>query len=252
MPAMAAPINFMIEKVVLGKWTEERLDRLIAEGSEIADMGERIEFLSRQLLGTPYREGTLIGDVREPEVFVVNLHEVDCFTFLDYIEAMRLARSFGTFRENLARVRYGDGVISYQARNHFFTDWRLHNGNFVEDVTEQVSPFWSRKVQKILNRKEDGTLFVKGIEPSARTLCYIPADTMDSETMDRLRTGDYAGIYTNAPGLDVTHVGIFIRKDGGLYLRHASSLKGSRQVIDQDFTHYIAAKPGIIVLRPKT
>ena len=251
MYAMAAPINFMIEKVVLGKWTEERLDRLIAEGSEIADTGERIEFLSRQFLGTPYREGTLIGDAREQEVFVVNLHEVDCFTFLDYIEAMRLARSFGTFRKNLARVRYRDGIVSYQTRNHFFTDWRQYNENFIDDVAGQVSPFWSRKVQKILNRKEDGTLFVKGIEPSARTLCYIPADTMDSKTLDTLRTGDYVGIYTDAPGLDVTHVGIFIRKDGRLYIRHASSLKQSRQVIDQDFGHYIAAKPGIMVFRPK-
>ena len=56
----------MNEKIVLGKWTEERLDRLIAEGSLITDTGERIEFLSRQFLGTAYREATLIGDARAP------------------------------------------------------------------------------------------------------------------------------------------------------------------------------------------
>lgn len=241
----------MNEKIVLGKWTEERLDRLIAEGSLITDTGERIEFLSRQFLGTPYREATLIGDARAPEVFVVDLHEVDCFTFLDYIEAMRLAGSFGAFRDNLAKIRYRDGMVSYQTRNHFFTDWCQSNKNLIEDVTEQVSPFWSRKVQKILNRKEDGTLFVKGIAPTTRTLCYIPADTINSETTNRLSAGDYVGVYTDAPGLDVTHVGIFIRKDNRLYLRHASSLKEFRQVIDQDFRHYISTKPGIIVLRPK-
>ncbi len=241
----------MNEKIVLGRWTEARLDRLIAEGSQITDTGERIEFLSRQLLGTPYREGMLIGDSQAPELFVVNLHEVDCFTFLDHIEAMRRSSSFGTFKENLAKVRYRDGVVSYQARNHFFTDWRQYNKGFIEDVTEQVSPIWSRKVQKMLNRREDGTLFVKGIAPVVRTLCYIPSDTMNSETTGRLRTGDYVGIYTDAPGLDVTHTGIFIQKDDAPYLRHASSLKESRQVIDQDFRRYIAAKPGIIVFRPK-
>jgi len=241
----------MNEKIVLGRWTEERLDRLIAEGSRIADTGERIEFLSRQLLGTPYREATLIGDAEMPEVFVVNLHEVDCFTFLDYIEAMRISGSFTGFRDNLRRIRYRNGTISYQTRNHFFTDWCKFNKDLVEDVTEQVSPFWSRKVQKILNRKEDGTLLVKGIAPAARTLCYIPTDTIDSETMNRLSTGDYLGVYTDAPGLDVTHVGILVRMDDGLYLRHASSLKEFRQVIDQDFRHYISTKPGIIVLRPK-
>ncbi|HOE16293.1 MAG TPA: DUF1460 domain-containing protein [Syntrophorhabdaceae bacterium] len=240
----------MNEKIVLGKWTEERLDRLIAEGSGIADAGERIEFLSRQFLGTPYREGTLIGDAREPEVFVVDLHEVDCFTLLDYIEAMRRSPSFGAFKENLVKVRYRDGAVSHHARNHFFTDWRRYNENFIEDVTGQFSPFWSRKVQKMLNRKEDGTLFVKGVAPALRTLSYIPADTINSETTDSLRTGDYIGIYTDAPGLDVTHVGIFIRKSGVLYLRHASSAKGVRQVTDQGFMRYIATKPGIIVLRP--
>jgi hypothetical protein len=241
----------MKEKIVLGKWTEEKLDRLIAEGSRIADTGERIEFLSRQFLGTPYREGTLIGDAETPEVLVINLHEVDCFTFLDHIEAMRRTASFRAFRDDLAKIRYRDGTVSYQTRNHFFTDWRQYNEGFIEDVTEQISPFWSRKVQKVLNRKEDGTLFVKGVTPVTRTLCYIPADTIDSEATDRLRTGDYVGIYTDAPGLDVTHVGIFIRKDDGPYLRHASSLKGSRKVIDQDLMRYIAAKPGIIVFRPK-
>jgi len=241
----------MNEKIVLGKWPGERFDRLIAEGSRIADAGGRIEFLSRQFLGTPYREATLIGDAEAPEIFVVNLHEVDCFTFLDYIEAMRLSGSFKEFRDNLRRIRYRNGTISYQTRNHFFTDWCEFNKDLIEDVAEQVSPFWSRKVQKILNRKEDGTLLVKGIAPAARTLCYIPADTIDSEAMDRLSTGDYVGIYTDAPGLDVTHVGIFVRKDDGLYLRHASSLKEFRKVIDQDFRHYIATKPGIIVLRPK-
>jgi hypothetical protein len=242
----------MDEKIILGKWTEGGLDRLIAEGAQIADTGERIEFLSRHFLGTPYREATLIGDAQAQEVLVVNLHEVDCFTFLDYIEAMRHAGSFEEFKENLAKIRYKDGVVSYRTRNHFFTDWCRYNENFIEDVTEQTSPFWSRKVQKILNRKEDGTLFVKGVAPVTRTLCYIPADTINSETTDRLRTGDYVGIYTDAPGLDVTHVGIFIRKDDTLYLRHASSLKESRQVINQDFRHYISTKPGIIVFRPKT
>lgn len=242
----------MNEKIILGKWTEGRLDRLIAEGSRITDTGGRIEFFSRHLLGTPYREGTLIGDTQAPEVLVVNLHEVDCFTFLDYIEAMRLSGSFMEFRDNLRKIRYRNGTISYQTRNHFFADWCEFNKDLLEDVAEQISPFWSRKVQKILNRKEDGTLLVKGIAPAARTLCYIPADTINGETTDRLRTGDYVGIYTDAPGLDVTHVGVFVRKDDGLYLRHASSLKEFRKVVDQDFMHYISTKPGIIVLRPKT
>jgi hypothetical protein len=46
-------------------------------------------------------------------------------------------------------------------------------------------------------------------------------------------------------------VGILIKDGDKIYLRHASSLKKHRKVIDQDFKKYIVGKPGIIVLRPK-
>jgi len=70
--------------------------------------------------------------------------------------------------------------------------------------------------------------------------------------MDRLKTGDYAGIYSVTEGLDVSHVGIIIKKGDNIYLRHASSQKEIRKVVDQDFRKYIVGKPGIIILRPKT
>ena len=41
----------MKEKILLGTWSEERLDRLIAESAKIKDIGERIAFLSKQFLG---------------------------------------------------------------------------------------------------------------------------------------------------------------------------------------------------------
>ena len=53
----------MKEKILLGTWSEEKLDRLIAEATKIKDIGERIAFLSEQFLGAPYKESTLIGDV---------------------------------------------------------------------------------------------------------------------------------------------------------------------------------------------
>jgi hypothetical protein len=51
-------------------------------------------------------------------------------------------------------------------------------------------------------------------------------------------------------GLDVSHVGIIIRDRDALLLRHASSDRRFRKVVDQDFQTYISGKPGLIVLRP--
>ena len=73
---------------------------------------------------------------------------------------------------------------------------------------------------------------------------------MDDSVCKKLLTGDYVGIYSRMPGLDVSHVGIIIKDRDSTYLRHASSEKEQRKVIDQDFKKYVSATPGILVLRP--
>ena len=149
----------MNETLFLGTWSEEKLDRLIAEAAKIKDIGERIAFLSGQFLGAPYKESTLIGDMTTPETLVINIEAFDCFTFLDCIEAMRLSRSFVDFHENLIRIRYKEGVIGYERRNHFFTDWSVYNTDFVQDRTKEIGGKKIKTVKKILNRKDDGLLF---------------------------------------------------------------------------------------------
>ena len=57
-------------------------------------------------------------------------------------------------------------------------------------------------------------------------------------------------LYSDEEGLDVSHVGIIIRTEDMIYIRHASSRSNARKVIDEDFMGYIANKPGVIILRP--
>ncbi|MEW6068894.1 MAG: N-acetylmuramoyl-L-alanine amidase-like domain-containing protein [Nitrospirota bacterium] len=211
----------------------------------------RIDFLSRQFLDLDYIESTLIGDTNTPEVFVINLKGVDCFTFIDYIEAMRLSGSFSEFKKNLRRIRYKSGKVTFKNRNHFFTDWRVFNSDFISDVTEEIGGEKVIHIKKTLNAKGDRTSFVEGIHPFQREIKYIPADSIDDSILKNLRTGDYAGVYSRLQGLDVSHVGIIIKDKDRIFLRHASSQKNCRKVVDNDFKHYIINKPGIIVLRPK-
>ena len=237
--------------IVLGRFSENELNRIMRESSQIADSGGRIDFLSAQFLGIYYAESTLIGDKDTPEVFVVNLEGVDCFTLIEYVAALRLSNTFSGFEENLKRLRYRSGEVGFINRNHFFTDWREFNSDFVEDATGRIGGDKTITVRKTLNEKKDGTCFLTGIPSLSREISYIPSDAIGNSVVDRLKTGDYAGIYSAAEGLDVSHVGIIIKKGDNIYLRHASSQKEIRKVVDQDFREYIAGKSGIIILRPR-
>ncbi len=239
------------EHIELGNWTKAKLDQMLAKATSIAEIGPRIAFISGQFMGTPYKEFTLIGDAETPEVFTINLQAVDCFTYLDYVEAMRLSDSFPRFKMNLKRIRYRSGRVAYVHRNHFFTDWIERNPS-VTDVTGEIGRGSARVVLKKLNEKTDATCFMAGIPITERNVTYIPTDAIDNVVMDSLRTGDYVGIYAEARGLDVSHVGIIVKSDDAAHLRHASSIPSHRRVIDEDFVTYMSGKPGMIVLRPTT
>ena len=239
------------ELIFLGNWTPEKLDGLLRKSSEINDDGLRIDFLSRHFLGTPYQESTLIGDINTPEIFVINLEAVDCFTFLDYVESMRLSASFDEFKENLKKLRYQRGEVSFENRNHFFTDWREFNSDLIEDVTGMIGGNKTIEARKMLNVKNDRTYFLPGIQPKERNIQYIPVNAIDDLIISKLRTGDYIGIYSEKQGLDVSHMGIFINEENKTYLRHASSLKEYRKVVDPDFNDYLTDKPGMLVFRSR-
>ncbi|MGO9612098.1 MAG: N-acetylmuramoyl-L-alanine amidase-like domain-containing protein, partial [Dissulfurispiraceae bacterium] len=231
-------------------FSEEGLNQLINKASEIGDPGMRIAFISGAFLDIGYKAQTLIGDQERPETFVIDLEGVDCVTYIEYVEALRLSGSYQQFKDKLKRVRYRLGQVSFERRNHFFTDWREFNSEYVRDVTEQTGRGRIKKVRKILNGKDDGTLYVPGIPLTERDITYIPSDVIDAEVIWNLETGDYAGLYSEAQGLDVSHVGIVIKKEGNVYLRHASSDTNHKKVLDQDFPGYVRQKDGLVVLRP--
>jgi hypothetical protein len=238
----------MKEKIVSGSWAEEKLNGLIASAAKVTDIGERIAFLSGQFIGASYEASTLIGDATIPERLVINVETFDCFTFLDCIEAMRLSQSLSDFHKNLIRVRYKEGIVGYEKRNHFFTDWPENNADFIQDRTNEIGGRKVETVIKNLNCKNDSSCFLPGIRPFERAVSFIPSVSVRKRICQRIKTGDYVGIYSDLPGLDVSHVGIVVKEGPGICFRHASS--ALQTVVDQDFSDYISGKPGIIILRP--
>ncbi len=235
----------------LGGWTESDLDALLQDAQRLPAPGARIGFLSKQFLGVPYRTATLAGSAAENERLVVNISGVDCFTFLDYLEAMRRSASHAEFVENLKNVRYRNGVVDYLARNHFFSDWPEHQPEFISDVTAAVGGDSAVSIEKMLNVKADGSYWLAGIALRRRNVTFIPSERFDTKMLAKLQTGDYIGIYTDLAGLDVAHVGVIVKGPFMFYLRHASSAPGKMRVLDDELAHYLADKPGACVYRAK-
>lgn len=226
-------------------------DQVLEHVKSADSPGQRIALLSSALLETPYREHSLVGSPVQEEVLVLDLAGVDCFTLLDYVEAFRRSARFSDVLDNLQRVRYRQGRVSYRQRNHFFSDWQLENSPWIDDVTSVVAGGRAVTVRKQLNRKQDGSFWLAGIPVVARELSFLPTARIDREVLGTLQTGDYIGIYSELPGLDVSHTGIIIRGSESVFLRHASSREGVRRVEDTDLREYLQGKPGILIYRPR-
>ncbi|AJY10830.1 DUF1460 domain-containing protein [Burkholderia dolosa] len=232
--------------------TSAMLDTLLAIRATYPgnDTGGLIDVLSRAFLDVPYRDGVLEGSAATPERLVIDFSGLDCFTYLDYVEAARSAATRADYATRLVRTRYVDGDVSFWNRRHFFTDWAARSPVLADDITATISAR-ALSATKLLNRKADGSAFLSGLPVVSREVVHIPSEFVDDYVVSRLRTGDFIGIYAKADGLDVTHVGFFIDTPDGPMLRNASSKKANMKVVDSPFLEYVKHTPGIVVLRPR-
>lgn len=245
--AVAAPVNPAIDEV-----SASEIDQLLAVRRDAPagiGKGELIELLSARFLGTPYGANMLVGSADRPEELIVDLRRVDCFTFLDYVEALTRSTTRAEFVANLVDTRYAGGEVAFAKRKHFFTDWANTPRIAATDITGTLSPA-AVSVPKRLNVKGDGGSYLPGLPAVDRAITYIPAGAVNDAVVSQLRTGDYVAAYADLPGLDVTHVGIFVRTPNGPVFRNASSL-AAYQVVDTPFAEYVGTTPGLVVLRPQ-
>ncbi len=237
------------ERVVLGDWTQQEIETLMEQAASRDGPAAKIEFLSEKFLGTPYAGNTLGGSSGETERLTVDLSGVDCFTYIDYVESLRLSGSFGEFKRKLAETRYRDGAVRWENRRHFFSDWVSEDDRNARDVTREVGGDAAATVTKELNRKKDGSPWLPGLAAARREVSYVPSEKLSPPVLQEIKTGDYLGVYSDKDGLDVSHTGIAIRKDGAVYLRHASTVHG--KVLDEELAAYMKNRPGLLVYRVK-
>ncbi len=212
-----------------GGAAEARIARLIEEAKGLATVAQRIDFISRKLLGTTYKGYTLIGGPRRPERFVVRDDAFDCVTFCETVLAASLAHGIGEFEPLLRAIRYHNGVVTWRERNHYFYEWSRYN---IENKTcRAVELDGAVEIAKTVDTQAglDKRHFAMRVIPSAVLLAHKAA----------LQSGDIIGFVSRRPNLDYFHIGFVAFGDKGeLLLRHASQSR--HRVLDESLQRFLA------------
>ena len=232
-------------------------------------MGDLVLKIGLDFLNTPYVAKTL--DKTKEEKLVVNLHQLDCTTFAE--NCLALARTVKsdkanpeTFCSELESIRYRGGKMDgYTSRLHYFSEWildneaRHHVKAMAEEMEGKVLPvnlnFMSTHPQEypqLINNPTE-TEQIKTIEGkvSAQKFYFIPTDQFAS-IEGLVKDGDIVTLTTSIPGIDVSHVGILLNKDGRIHLLHASSSIQKVVVSTEPFAQYLTKSKkttGVMIAR---
>lgn len=209
-----------------------------------------------------------LGEGDEGEISQAPLYRFDafdCTTFVETVLALTLSNSPEEFRARINQIRYKDGVISYQTRNHFPTlDWIPNNTKkgFIKDITAAVagqelkwSQTWIDKGEWFRRRGSQYVSMSSDFQQTLAQLPYISKEDLlsSSELVDRIPSGSIFHVVRpnwdlrSAIGtqLDVSHLGFLVREQGVLYMIHASngaSRDGSddtKRVKKEPFVDYV-------------
>lgn len=233
------------------------------------EAGERISSIARFFLDTPYKSNTL--NTADGEKLIVNLRELDCVTFVENVLALAFlpeytSSSEDTFKKNLQKIRYRDGIIEdFTSRLHYSSDWlyEMQQNLLLKDIAADLGGIKHTKEINFMSGhhelypalKNNPQLLtkIKNMEDSInkRTRYYIPKSDID-KVYSKIKAGDIILITTNIAGLDTSHLGIAILYNGTIHLLHASSEYKKVMISLSPLKEYMAgirSQSGIIIGR---
>lgn len=234
---------------------EETVTDITYDVEPVISTGDLLITIAQKFLHTPYVAHTL--ETEESEQLVINLQEMDCTTFVEYMLAMTLIIQYGDstfwdFSQTLACIRYRDGIIDqYPSRMHYFTEWLQNNTD--KGILAMVSnetgsaPFESNvhfmSSNPHLYRQLAEPSFVEEIKEAEETvsgyrLNYIPKDRIES-LESSIMNGDIIAFTTNIDGLDISHTGFALYQNGRLHLLHASIRSNQVEISPVPLSEYL-------------
>jgi len=221
--------------------------------------------VAKSFLGAPYVHGCL--DRNEEEDLIVNLRELDCWTFVENSLAIALSYNgnYGLYQTHLRQLRYWNGKVEgYGSRIHYLTGWLLQaeECGILQDITVSLGGIpYKKKVGYITARpsqypKTSDKKVLLDLQSAEKRInehnwYYIPIKHI-AKMEHLIQEGDIIGLTSVKPDLDVTHQGIAVRLKNHIYLLHASSIAGKVIISKEPLIQYVSIKrgqSGIIVAR---
>lgn len=220
-----------------------RVEQLLSQTRQDRSSGSGIEAVSRRLLGYPYKPNPLIGSADTAEVFTASLDGFDCVTYIETVLALARASNVDCFTEWLRKIRYEQGRIQWDRRNHYMSAWIRNNvrDGVMKPVSIPAIPSLSK--DRVLN-------VVPGLAAQRTRIKYIPKRAV-SRLERYLQTGDLISFVSTRKNLDVFHAGIIVLDGKSVLMRHASRSRGF--VVEQKLSEFLKANrmTGVIVVRPR-
>jgi len=208
-----------------------------------ASFQARLVQVAKDALGTPYADGPLGEGPKgtHDQDPLMDLAHVDCVTYIEQCIALAASTSYAEAFQKLQRIRYEDGQIDYESRNHFMVaDW-ITNNAFCKDVTKKLK-VETATVSRTISRKDFFQL-VKAPELGQDTpdndieLTYVPVDEV-AQAEPNLPSPAIVVFVGKIDWLFALHCGLYVREpegEGRLY--HASSKAG--EVVAVGLTDYL-------------
>jgi hypothetical protein len=257
---------------------EEKLRWARSAQLDTLPLGDAIAAMGLTFVGTPYEAASL--EKPGPERLVVNLHGLDCVTFVETVLALSwLVRNDGAllgdataararYEDYLRQLRYRDGRIDgYASRLHYFTEWlaqgtrrnrwHLVTGELGGVPTWQEINFMTTHQQAYPAMADPATVMrIADVEEQLSAMgpvSVLPKGWIDGSVSDRLQTGDIVAATSARAGLDVVHTGFAVRKDGITYLLHAPLAGGNVELSARPLAERLQrlrGQSGVIIARP--
>lgn len=208
---------------------------------------QRIEFYAKYFLKrkSPYLVNPLgegpAGEFEKGPLY--RFDGFDCTTFVETVLALAKTQSVDEFKVMMNRIRYKDGRVSYESRNHFPSiDWIPNNirAGFVKDITAEVggvnvkvAQTWIEKDMWLQMKGDAYQKLSRQFKKELGEISYVAKEDLLAQPtlLERIPSGSIFHVVRpnwdlrNAIGtqLDVSHEGFLIRENGVLYMIHASN-----------------------------
>ena len=211
-----------------------------------------------QFLGKPYHANALSAG--NPELLVADLESFDCVTFIENsLALLHAAGDVSSYHHALVHVRYAGDSIQYEKRYHYFSDAMRQLGypligtpNTLQKLPKSFSFLSNYLVSKQIGHINIPLLRSRENELAHKAFYYTPTSLVN-QLLPLLKSGDLVGLVSKNPSIDFLHTGMIYRKDGQVYLLHASQEFNRVMVSSQTLIEYLKTHRqfiGVSAFRP--